>query len=157
MPDIFGYNRSPKPANVFNSERSLLTLSGGINGAVAGALIQAWSCDYQQQVNEVFELGSSNIYWLKGRPVGSAQIQRIVGPSQLLTDMIDPNGFDLCDGGIRLEITSATGLCGEGGEGRQTRLSMDGAVVVGVNYKAQATDSMVFEGVALRFALLEVA
>lgn len=152
MSDIFGYNRSAKPTNVFNSENSLLTI-GNNGGAVAGALIQSWSADYQQKVDEIFELGSSEIYWMKGRPVGSCQIQRIIGPGKLITDLIDRDGFDLCNGGIRLEITGATGFCGES---QSVTLAMDGAVVVGVNYKAQATDSMVFEGVALRFAVLEV-
>ena len=76
--DVFGYKRNPKPDGVFSSEDSTLTVGDG-TGASTPSLVQNWTVDYTQDVQELFEIGSNKLYWAKGRPVGRGGIGRIVG------------------------------------------------------------------------------
>lgn len=155
MKDIFGYKRSPKPEGVFSSEEALLTI-GGSGGSVRGALVQGINTNYQQQVGELTELGSPAIYWVKGRPVGQGQLNRIVG-AQAITQFFNKNMFDLCDGGGLMQVSAKTGGCGkfQNRLGRVT-MSMDGAVVSSIGFSMQVSDSMLMEQAAFRFALMEL-
>ena len=68
--DIFGYKRQ-KPKGVFSSDLATLNIS---NTTIQGMLVQNWNFQYSHDVQEIYEIGSSNLYWVKGHPVGQGQL-----------------------------------------------------------------------------------
>ena len=167
MPDIFGYNRERKPKAVFSTENSLLTFGSGTpeDADGAGLLVQNWNINYAQQVQEVFELGSNTLYWVKGRPQGTGTIQRAVGPTvgARSQSLFPPEAYDLCLGGASFNMKVGAGGCPStiqdsvGGQGTEVNINMDGCVVTSIGYNADVNDTRVIENVGWRFAFLEVS
>lgn len=169
MADIFGYKRNPKPRGVFSSENSLLTFGGegGAGGSAAGYLVQQWNVSYQQDVQEIFEIGSNNLYWVKGRPVGTASFGRILGSSKRVdTDndgLLPSSAYDICNGGAQIRITAIGGHCDQppkssGGEilNNGVDIVMDGCVVTQIGFSMSVQDVRIFENYAWRFAWMEI-
>lgn len=156
MSDIFGYNRDPKPQSVFSSENASLTLEGNAEGY----MVQQWQVDYQQTVQEIFELGSSNLYWLKGQPQGQGQIGRIVGGSNGggsgRHQFFDPDSFDLCRGGANMTIEMVNPACDGDGDG-SVSMTMSGVVVTSIGYSASVQDLLMRENFGFRFAKMDVS
>jgi len=63
-------------------------------------MIQDWKVSYTQQIMEVFELGSSELYWSKGRPSGNGSIDRVIGWADA-DDKAPGTEYD-CDNDYRL-------------------------------------------------------
>ena len=141
MADIFGYNRGGA-ADVFVADRSRLTIVG-VDGV---DLIQNWSVQYQQNIQPLYEVGSSRLFWAKSNPIGSGSIGRIVGQSFLTMS------HDICDGGTTVTITNASGSC----SGGQVALSCVGAICTSIGFSAQAGNPTVSESLAFQFASLKV-
>jgi len=151
MADIFGYNRNARPEKVFTTENSTLTISG----SGVGYMIQNWNISYQQQVQEIFELGSSNLYWLKGQPQGQGTIARIVGnDGGSGISLMPPGAFDLCDGGVTMNISASGGDCDGGGPA--INIAMDGVVVTALGFSMSVQDMMVQQNFGWRFAKLSL-
>ena len=155
--DVFGYARNPKPQGVFSSSESILKFgsSGGANGggSMVGFLIQTWNVSYQNNVMEIFELGSDAIYWVKGRPTGMGNVARIIGFQSVL--LFPDEAWDACKGGCTMEIEAAPGKCPNYNV-MKAHLSMGGVIVVQVGFDANVADTRINEGIAFRFATLEV-
>lgn len=171
--DIYGYKRNAKPDGVFNGEDAILTFgvtqSGGGNGgnSAEGYTMQDWQISYRQDVREIFELGSHNIYWYKGRPVGAGSLGRIVGWKPAIaatgTGLLPPEAFDICLGGVLMVVSMRTGTCAPAASsGRQTsgvRLEMDGVLITSVGYAMSAADAggmMLQESIQFRFSKFTV-
>jgi len=165
MGDIFGYKRSGKAQGVFSSDNSFLTFSGTTN--VTGYLIQNWQIQYAQQVNEIFEIGSQTMYWIKGRPQGTGQIGRLLGAKGADNEgvgLFPSTAFDICDGGAMLRITAVGGHCDSAPKGvdggvvldKGVSLMMDGCVVTSVGFGMTVADLRITEQYGWRFAFLEV-
>ena len=158
MADIFGYKRNPKPRGVFSTEDSLLTFGSGQQGQILGYLVQGWNVSYQQQVQEVFEIGTNALYWAKGRPVGRGGLNRIIGDIDADSPQkgfFPAEAYDLCDGGALLAITAKGGHC-EGQLDKQVKLNMDGCVVTSIGFSMQVNDVRLMENLAWQFASLEI-
>lgn len=156
MPDVFGYNRPATVTQVFSNENSLLQFSS--NGAAKdakGYLVQNWQINYSQELQEIFELGSNNIYWVKGRPQGGGQFGRVVGAKGSAKEFFDPKAFNICDGGANMTLTVSSGSCGPG-ENKVLRLAMTSVVVQSLAYSANVGDTRVGEAIQFRFASLSV-
>jgi hypothetical protein len=163
MADIFGYDRGAKVKQVFSSENTRLNFAtGGANVAagVGGWLIQNWNVDYSQEVQEVFELGSNALYWVKGRPQGAGSISRVIGPLPASTggsgSIFPREAFDICLGGATFEMEVGGGAC-EGQDQKSVKITMDGVIITRIGFQASVQDVRVVEAVAWRFAHLEVA
>jgi len=158
MPDIFGYNRTPKPENVFSNSGSLLTF--GVDGDTVadgiGELVQNWNITYNNNITEVFELGSNKIYWVQGRPTGAGNIGRIVGLGNI--KLFPESAFDVCQGGATMNISAKPGSC----EAKQfaavkkANLKMGGCIVTSIGFNASVADTRINETIAWRFSTLEV-
>jgi hypothetical protein len=182
MPDIFGYRRNPKPAGAFSTEDSVLNFGGvqspndpppvDASADKVGLLVQSWNISYQQQVQEIFELGSNRLYWSKGRPTGTGQLVRAVGfsPASVSSSagnskarMFPEEAFDICRGGAMFKLTAKSGNCDyvegtqrEFTETKGLEIVMDGVLVTQIGYSAQVADTRLIENVAWRFAYLDV-
>lgn len=158
MADIFGYKRNPKPEGVFSTEDSMLTF-GSLTGndAVLGYLVQNWNINYQQQVNEIFEIGSNALYWTKGRPVGDGTLARIMGEKGESggRSFFPDEAYDICDGGAGVDITAMSGHCEEFNVHRLS-VHIDGVVVTGIGFSMQVQDVMLQEQIRFRFAQMEI-
>lgn len=155
--DIYGYKRDPKPEGVFSSEDSHLTFGSSDN--LEFYLVQNWQVAYQQKVRELFELGSQNLYWLKGRPQGQGQISRIIGRKQGSLGLFPDEAYDICNGGETISIDAASGQCDTDGSGQEptNSITCDAVVVTNITYAQQVEQgAMLNENVSFRFAAMDV-
>ena len=158
--DIFGYERTPKPKGVFSTENSMLTFGDGTSAE--GYMVQDWSVNYQQQVMEVFELGSNALYWTKGRPTGVGSMNRVIGYKDAEdgnSGLFPKEAYDLCDGGVLIKLSAQGGHCSTAASGlekldKQVDLSMDGCVITTIGFSASVQDTRLMEHVQWRFASL---
>ena len=152
--DVFGYNRTPTPQNVFSNSGSLLTFGSG--SEPIGELIQSWSVTYNNNITEVFELGSNKIYWVQGRPTGSGQIGRIIGLGDI--KLFPEEAFDVCLGGATMNISAKPGQCEAGNFAKfsKANLKMGGCVVTSIGFNANVSDTRINESISWRFSTLEI-
>jgi hypothetical protein len=166
MADIFGYKRNQKPRGVFSSENSTLNF-GSVSAKSGGYLVQNWNVNYTQQLQEVFEIGSDEIYWVKGRPVGQGQLTRLIGDQEADTGggqnaFFPKKAFDICDGGELIVLRAKGGACKQGVNGaapvnsKGVAISMDGCVITSVGFSMQVADVRLVENFAWRFGFMEV-
>lgn len=161
MADIFGYKRSPKPKGVFSTEDSMLTF-GSVKNPI-GYLVQQWQITYQQQVTELFEIGSNALYWAKGRPRGDGVIGRVIGDVDADSPnkgFFPPEAYDLCKGGVLLKLTAKSGACQNPNSFasgvKQLSVDMDGCVVTTVGFSMRVADVMLNEQMGWRFAFMQL-
>lgn len=152
--DLFGYSRNPKPAGVISSESTTLVI-GSAAGAALATLVQGWSVQYQQNVEQIFELGSNKVYWKKGRPQGGGNISRMVGAGVGAGVTAMPSeALDVCQGGATMQFTVGGGSCAGA---KPINITCSGVIVTGSEFSAQAADPQVSEGITWRFSSLSVA
>lgn len=159
MSDIFGYNRAPKAENVFSNSGSLLTFpseDGGNGEKAIGNLVQNWNVTYNNNITEIFELGSNKIYWVQGRPTGAGNIARIIGLKNI--KLFPDEAYDICQGGTTMEITAKPGQCENSKFDAITgaKLRMSGCVVTSIGFNASVADTRINETIAWRFSSLNV-
>lgn len=168
MADIFGYDRAPKPAGALSTDNSTLTLASiggagtGNNGA-KGLLVQNWNINYQQQVQEVFELGSNALYWVKGRPQGQGTISRVVGIKQagVSSNLFPEEAFDVCKGGAKFDFKVKSGGCNPNvalvpTADQEVNIQMDGCIITNIGFSADVNDTRIVENIGWRFGFLNV-
>lgn len=70
----------------FSADSSLLFFSGppGSGGGYFGLLVQNFQTSFRQQVLRVFELGSTRVYYVRGRAEGNLAMSRVLGPAPLM-------------------------------------------------------------------------
>lgn len=160
--DVFGYKRNPKPRGVFSTEDSKLTF-GSVSDPI-GYLVQNWNVAYQQDVQELFEIGSNALYWSKGRPQGSGTLGRVIGDQ----DADNPNkgffpaeAYDICAGGATMQLSAVGGHCdAQGGTlalDKQINITMSGIVVTNIGFSMQIGDVRLMESFNWRFAYMEMS
>jgi hypothetical protein len=161
--DIFGYKRGGKPRGVLSSSEAVLTISGAVSEGkgtdidAVGALIQGWQVDYQQSINELFELGSDEVYWVKGRPQGQGSIDRVVGFKSL--KFFSDAAYDVCQGGDTVMITANPGACFARVAGESTAsvaLTLGGTIVTALGFGSAVQDTLVRQKVGFKFSSLRV-
>ena len=154
--DIFGYKRNPKPKGVFSSEDSLLTF-GNMDNPI-GYLVQNWNFSYNQDVQEIFEIGSNELYWAKGRPQGTGQISRIIGDVDVgpKAGFFPAEAYDICDGGAMLRLTAKSGSCDDF-DVAELNVTMGGVIVSSIGFSMQVQDVQLTENFGWRFAYLQIS
>jgi len=145
--DIFNHSRNAKAKAIASSEETVLTLGG----STEGYLIQGWNLQYQQTVQEIYELGSSNIYWVKGRPSGQGSINRIIGANDTGGELLDQEAYDVCSGGVNATFQLNTSGCGNDSS---TTLTVGGMLVQSVSFGSSVGQIAIQEGLNIRFASL---
>lgn len=160
--DVFGYKRNAKPRGVFSTENSKLTF-GSVDNPI-GYLVQSWDLRYQQDVQELFEIGSNALYWSKGRPQGTGTISRVIGDQ----DADSPNkgffpkeAYDICLGGATMELTAKGGSCSDRGNAeylldKEVRVTMSGVIVSAIGFQMQVADVRLVENFGWRFGYMKL-
>jgi len=158
--DIFGYKRNAKPTGVFSTENSKL-IFGGTDVAGEAYLVQNWSVNYAQQVQELFEIGSNALYWAKGRPRGQGALGRVIG-AKGSAKFFPSSAYDICDGGATLKLQAAGGSCDGTGTNvdealdKKVNLIMSGVVVTQLGFSMQVADVRLIENFGFRFGYLQL-
>jgi len=154
MADLFGYaERTPQAT--LSTDNSKLTVGGA---DAKEYLVQNWQANYQQDIAQLFEIGSDAVYWVKGHPTGNGSIQRLVGPAG--GKFFPDNAFDACNGGVTMELTAMTGCHGD-----QTAatVSLTGVVVTTVGLTMQApgaggpTGASLSENFSFQFSSMSIS
>ena len=166
--DIFGYDR-PAPQAVFSSDMARMTVSSGSGGDmnIENCLVQNWNVTYRHDVQEIYEIGSSQLYWVKGHPVGEGSLGRIVGSAPNATKALrffSDNAYNMCNGGDTYDITLIPGLCRSGSnlitDSQQVTdtvtLKLTGCVVTSIGFTINAQDVKISEELRFRFGSLEL-
>jgi len=151
MADIFGKETKFRPANFVTADAMILIISGGGRSA-AEYLVQQVSIQFNQPLNRVYEIGSANVYFAPGRPVGTVQLGRIVG-AQSITALLGEAGSGVwtTDGNVNSHMLT---FFKRGGNVGAYHLSyiITGAVVDGYSSQTDANSLLVQETASLQFA-----
>lgn len=140
MSDIFGINRDVVSGAIATSEMLVLSMPGGVN------LLSSVSGSYTLRVEPRFELGTTNLYWVKGHAQGHMEVGRMLGDG----------GFALAGAaGDCGEIGSVTlglgaGACYQAGGGGG--LTISEAVMQTYSWQGQAGNLEINEGATILFA-----
>ena len=118
MADVFGYENNIKSSGqVASADFAIIS----IGNTGRNSLVQSVSATYQQRVEEITQVGDTQIYWLPGRPQGQIQISKLVGSGGFFNDWKGE-----CGKINAMSINMSGGRCGFSGGGNVT---FDGGVV----------------------------
>ena len=142
MRDVFSYDNNIKTGGQVASAdyaRVSVKQGGGRN-----ALVQSVDVSYQQQIEEVTQVGSTQIYWLPGRPQGRIGINSLVGADGFFADWSAPCG-KIDTASIKIE----GGKCDFQGTGS---LFFQGAIVESLNAQLNTGRQTIAQGANVRVA-----
>jgi hypothetical protein len=151
-------------ANIF---RATQTHAGGFRASdlvmrigantLAGHVVQQISLQYQQQITTLYEVGSSNVYYVGGRAQGNLTIARVAGPEAVPGIVIDSYN-DICNPGT-LELSAGNAQCRPGGSfvnNTTGQYILKGVLIMSMGISTQAQDVVVNEQMAFQFIDLEM-
>lgn len=121
-----------------------------VDGLTAGLLAVNSNLSFTQAVTMLFEIGSTNVYYVGGRAQGQATIGRVVGPGSVTKSFLAGLG-DICSQhAIQLSGTS----CNTGGK---VTYNCQGAVLTSVAVQVTAQEIVMTETLQFIFADLTVS
>jgi len=142
MRDVFSYDNNIKTSGqVASSDYARISVK---QGGGRNALVQSVDVSYQQQIEEVTQVGGTQIYWLPGRPQGRIGIQSLVGSGGFFSDWKAPCG-KIDTASIRVE----GGNCEFQGTGS---LFFKGAIVESLNTQLNTGRQTIAQGANVRVA-----
>lgn len=153
MPDIFN-RQTDSFGGSFSADQARMTfpaLTGGL-GADAGLLVQNMNVSYSQQVTRLFEIGSSNIYYVGGRTSGAAGVARVVGPKKIAKEFYRTYG-DVCQARTNaLHFSVTTGCDGAQTGFARAAFTAHFVVIVTVGIAVAAADMLINEQLQMMFS-----
>jgi len=126
----------------------ILDFPGG--GAAEGALVQQVNFTINRTVNMIYEIGSSNVYYVGNRRQGQAQFNRIVGGSDTFITLLTTYG-DMCLPEDLVLSAGVGGGCANGG----VQYVLKEATLTSVGASVTAQDIVVTETLGFIFLDLE--
>lgn len=155
MADIF--NRSTDSfGGSFAADQAKVTFPAltGNNGADTGLLVQNMSLTYTQSVSRLYEIGSTNVYYVGGRTSGDASLQRVIGPRKLATAFYSTYG-DICNARTNtLHFSVATGCDGAQSGTARSSFTAHFVVITTIGVTLQSADMLISETLQLMFSSL---
>jgi len=131
MADIFG-RADDNLGGVMTADQVSVTFgaAGNQNLAEAGMLMQSLTLGYSQQFSMIFELNSSKVFYVTGRPTGQASANRIVGVRAIQNQFYVQYG-DVCKARNNTLQFSASGteFCDRGGDSAATEVNRASAAL----------------------------
>jgi hypothetical protein len=145
--DIFTYeNRVSHQGEIASSEFAIVSIGAG---STRNALVQSLTVQYNQQIEEVTQVGDSQIYWMPGRPSGEVNITTLVGTGGFFQGWQAPCGLI---GSASVGVQG--GKCRFNGKGT---LRFDGAVVQGVSVQISTQQQTISQSAIIKIASLEAS
>lgn len=154
MSDLFN-RASSTLAGVLAADQVKLAFSGGL----LRTLSQQLRFNYAQAVNQVYELGTQNIYYVVGRTQGQGSIASIAGPSNTVCEIYRTYG-DACrakENTITLSMENTDCSITVDGEaaGPSATFTLSFVVLTSVDFSVSAQDMMVNNNTAIRYGSLQ--
>lgn len=147
MANIFGKEQTHEGS--FRADDLKMTFAGA---GGAGALVQQANFTLTRNVNMLYEIGSTNVYYVGNRRQGQAQLNRIVGGKGTFRQLLTTFG-DMCKPDM---ITmEASGGCGSAGGGVTYNLTEATLTQVGASVTAQ--EIVITENLGFLFADIEIS
>jgi hypothetical protein len=145
--DVF--SRTVGWGGAFSADGAVISLTGctGI-----GLLAQNISWQYMQNIQRLYEIGSTLVYLVAGRTQGQAGIQRVMGPAALTSGFYTQYG-NVCNASSNTMTFSATANCGSAG-GANTSIGLNCCVIQSYGGSVQAENMIVNEQIQLLYLYL---
>lgn len=132
-------------------------LTMNINGNnIAGAMVQNIQYQFNQQLNQFFELGSPSVFFVAGRAQGNLTINKLAAARGLALKITDFN--DVCNPKT-ISFSSKTTGCGAtpGSQiGGSYAAEFQSCVLVGLTGQADAQSVVITHGMTLQFVNMRV-
>lgn len=125
----------------------------------SGLLTQQLQISYQQPITRLYEVGTQKTYYVAGRPQGSANIARILGPGTVMAALYECLG-DVCKADKNDLCFCVQANCGsQHGTGPQSAygamtLCLKNVVLQSLGFSVQAQDMIINEQMSLFFTAL---
>ena len=146
--DIF--SRTIGFGGAFSADGAVISFGANMG---AGMLAQSISWQYMQNIQRLYELGSSNVFLVAGRTSGQASVQRIMGPTAIASSFYTTFG-NVCNALTNTIAFQAVAKCGSGGTGQTVNLSLGNCVIQSYGGGVQAEQMVVNEQIALMFLFM---
>lgn len=147
MSDVFSYENNVKTSGqVASADFARIAVA---QGSKRNALVQSCDVNYAQQIEEVTQVGSTQIYWMPGRPQGRIGIQSLVGANGFFSDWKAPCG-KLDTASIKVQ----GGKCDFDGTGS---LFFSGAVVESLSANISTGRQTIGQGAQVRVASMSAS
>jgi hypothetical protein len=128
-----------------------------INGqSIAGAMVQNIQYQFNQQLNQFFELGSPSVFYVAGRAQGNLTVNKLAAAKGLGLKILDFN--NVCEP-KDIGFNSTSKGCGAepGTElGGSYNVNFKKCVLVGLTGSADAQSVVITHGISLQFVDMEV-
>lgn len=149
------YQQTGSIGGVYKGNTVALTLgSSGGEGGLKGSLVQNIALQYQRDVNRIWELGSTDTYYIIGRSMGNASLNRIVAKRG--EDVLDALS-DACTAiNKTLTLTAAANAC-KNNDSSNLTLKMVGPILVSRSYSVDVQQFVMTSNATLMFANLQKA
>lgn len=145
MIDFFGYNRTARSTgNIASSEFAIISVGG------QQSLVQNMNVSYQQQVDQVVEVGDTNINFVPGRAQGSVSVSKLVGAGGFFSGWRGTQ----CGRITPISVRVSGGKCGFTGNGR---LNFDGGIIQSVSLSMSAQQLQIAETANILVASMSAA
>ena len=142
------FGKDQKWFGSFRADDLTLTIAGKPGD---GALVQSASFTMTRQINMLYEIGSTNIYYVGNRRNGTVQMSRVVGGSSNFKDMVMTYG-DMCKP-VDLSLETAGGCGGASGPG--VKYNMKQATLTQLGMSVTAQEIVITENLGFIFADLD--
>ena len=151
MPNIFG--REIGIGKPFASDAATLHMDAGGGGGASNevALVQNLAVQYQQIVNQLWEVGGNNTYLVGGKARGTMQMAKVIAPGS--GGEIGDDFYDICnieDNHMNLKLG---GGCDQNTE--FLTLKLHGVLVTNFGVNVTANDTIVTQQLQMMFLDLE--
>lgn len=142
----------------FRSDTSRLTFANLGTAQDVGTLVQSFQLGFQQAIMRLFEIGSTNFYYVAGRAQGSGSLQRVIGPQKLLMAFYERYG-KICNAARNDIVFSGRFQCetDNGQEGANGSIKARNVVLNSIAYNMTAQDMLIGESSSFIFAALELS
>lgn len=126
-----------------------------LGNARVGLLTQQFNVNYQQPITRLYEVGTQLTYYVAGRPQGTANIARVLGPGTVMSqlyacwgDVCQANANDLC-------FCIQANCIGNTDQGFDAmRIGLKNVVLQSLGFSIQAQDMVINEQLGLFFTAL---
>ena len=152
MADVFSGGQ--KFAGAFKAGDLTMEIAGE---PLAGAMVQNIQYQFNQQLNQFFELGSPSVFFVAGRAQGNLTINKLAAAKGL--NLAITNFNNVCEP-KDIGFTSKTTGCGSGIAGGDLggtySVTFKQCVLTGVTGQADAQSVVITHGLTMQFVNMEV-
>ena len=152
MADIYGKNQKYVPMDFTTAD--IMILQVGLIPPGDEYLVQNVAFQYNQPLNRLYEIGSANVYFANGRPIGTLQIGRIVGQRHI-SELLGPPGQGVWSTDLSKGTPAARTIIfkkrGGGNLGANLQYIITGAVVESYGVATDANGLLVQENISMQY------